>query len=78
MGWSLPTRKVCDAIKQKIPESFINCKPEEVFTSILEIHLLIGEKESKERRFVYKGDKETVLGNVEMISEKVEEAYRKV
>jgi len=45
-GWSVPAKKVCDAIKAKIPKSVIDCRPLEVFTGILEINLLIGESNS--------------------------------
>jgi hypothetical protein len=74
-GWSLPAKKVCDAIKQKLPLSVIDCRPEEVFTGVLEVNLLL---ENKEKRAVYKGDKETVLANVEQISVQVEKAYNDV
>ena len=26
-GWSVPAKKVCDAIKAKIPKSVIDCRP---------------------------------------------------
>lgn len=42
-GWSGPARKVCDAIKAKLPKSVIDCRPLEVFTGVLEVNLLIGE-----------------------------------
>jgi len=41
----------------------------------LEVNLLL---ENKEKRAVYKGDKETVLANVEQISVQVEKAYNDV
>lgn len=72
VGWSVPAKKVCEGIKERLPKSFIDCRPEEVFTGVLEIHLLVGKQE---RRFVYKGDKETVLKSVEEISLAVEKAY---
>ena len=78
-GWTVPARKVCDAIKTKLPKSVIDCRPEEVFTGVLEVNLLTGEqKGAKEKKLVYKGDKEAVLKSVEDISKSVEEAYQKV
>lgn len=41
-GWTVPARKVCEAIKQRLPMSVIDCRPEEVFTGVLEVNLLIG------------------------------------
>ena len=77
-GWTLPARKVCEAIKNKLPTSVIDCRPEEVFTGVLEINLLVGEKGSKkEKKFVYKGEKDTVIANAEDISVQVEQAYNK-
>ena len=40
--------------------------------------MLIGEKGSKQKSFVYKGEKDEVLAKVEEISKKVEDAYEKV
>ncbi len=75
-GWSVPARKVCDAIKAKLPKSVIDCRPEEVFTGVLEVHLLIGETNTaKEKRFIYRGNKDTVLADIENITQKVEEVY---
>ena len=34
-GWSIPAKKVCDAIKTKLPKGTIDCRPEDVFTGIL-------------------------------------------
>jgi hypothetical protein len=44
---------------------------------VLEVNLLIGDGNVKQKRFVYKGDKDTVLANVEAIGQQVEEAYEK-
>ena len=77
-GWTLPARKVCDSIKQRLPHSVIDCKPEEVFTGALEIVFLIGDGPEKTKRQIFKGDKETVMGSVEDISAQVEEAFNKV
>ena len=41
-GWTVPARRVCDAIKTNLPLSVIDCRPEEVFTGVLEVNLLIG------------------------------------
>ena len=53
-GWSIPAKKVCDGIKTKLPLTQIDCRPEEVFTGVLEINLIV---DKKEKVFVYKGDK---------------------
>lgn len=76
-GWTLPARKVCDAIRTRLPRSVIDCRPEEVFTGVLEVNLLVGEKGQSQKQSIYRGDKEAVLANVEAISTQVEEAYAK-
>jgi hypothetical protein len=78
-GWSVPVRKVCEAIRVKLPHSLIDCKPLEEFTGVLEVHLLSeGVNGEKERRFVYKGTKDAVSADVENIGQKVEEIYAKL
>lgn len=44
VGWSVPAKKVCEGIKAKLPKCFIDCRPEEVFTGVLEIHILVGKQ----------------------------------
>lgn len=76
-GWTIPARKVCEAIKQRLPTAVIDCRPEEVFTGVLEVNLLVGDQAPKEKKFVFKGDKDTVLANAESIGQQVESAYDK-
>jgi hypothetical protein len=49
-----------------------------VFTGVLEVVFLIGDGPEKTKKQIFKGDKETVMSNVEDISAQVEEAYNKV
>lgn len=41
VGWSVPAKKVCEGIKAKLPKCFIDCRPEEIFTGVLEINILV-------------------------------------
>lgn len=70
-GWTIPVRKLCDAIKQQLPTSVIDCRPEQDFTGVLEVNLLIGDEGKKEKKFIWKGDKEAVLAGIESISKQV-------
>lgn len=72
VGWSVPAKKVCEGIKAKLPKCLIDCRPEDVFTGVLEVNLLL---DRNDRRPVFKGDKETVLASVDRISTQVEQAY---
>ena len=71
-GWTLPARRICDSIKQRLPHCVIDCRPEEVFTGVLEVNFLIGEGSEKVKRQIFKGDKDTVMEKVEDISGQVE------
>lgn len=72
VGWSVPAKKVCEGIKAKLPKCLIDCRPEDVFTGVLEVNLLV---DRNDRRPVFKGDKETVLASIDKISSQVEQAY---
>lgn len=43
-GWSIPAKKVCDAIIKKMPKSTVDCKPEESYTGVMKISLVIDKK----------------------------------
>ena len=72
VGWSIPAKKVCESIKARLPKALIDCRPEEVFTGVMEINLLV---ENSQKRQVYRGDKDTVMKSIEAIADEVERAY---
>lgn len=73
-GWSLPAKKVCDAIKKQLPNAVIDCRPENEFTGVLTVTLIENRKDRKE---VFRGDKDSINSGVDKIAEETVAAYRK-
>ena len=72
VGWTGIAKKLCDRIQQRLPRATIDCRPETNFTGNLEATLII---DRREKRKVYKGDKEETVSKLEEIAQKVVEAY---
>lgn len=46
-GWSVPAKKLCDSINKELPSAVIDCRPENEYTGVMKVTLIIDRRDKK-------------------------------